>query len=119
MGMNGMGMGMMANRWRGLGINSDVDEGSNNGNGNGNGNEEVRRNRERREFLCGMFLGSIAGIWILIFLILAQRGGYSRRFRLGVTLGVALNLMVQLTYQYPQAPSGDGSDGDDASASAS
>jgi len=67
-----------------------------------------------------MFLGSIAGIWILIFLILAQRGGYSRRFRLGVTLGVALNLMVQLTYQYPQAPDHDGAAGDEgADASAS
>ena len=69
---------------------------------------ELDVNRARREFLCGMFLGSVAGIWILIFLILAQRnGGYSRRFRLGVTLGVAINLIIQLSYQVPGNPTSD------------
>jgi len=63
---------------------------------------EMRRIRERKEFLCGMFLGSVAGIWILVFLILASRqGNYSRRFRLGITVGVAINLMIQLTFHDP------------------
>jgi len=77
-------------------------------------------NRARREFLCGMFLGSVAGIWILIFLILANRNQYSRRFRLGVTLGVAINLIVQLTYQYDNVNEGDpanGESGDDGTGS--
>eukprot|EP01083_Nonionella_stella_P164244 543029_1 len=67
-------------------------------------------NRARREFLCGIFLGSVAGIWILIFLILAPRQ-YSRRFRLGVTLGVVINVMIQLSYGQP--PTNDVDDAND------
>jgi len=70
-----------------------------------NEDPELRRIRERKEFLCGMFLGSVAGIWILVFLILASRNGnYSRQFRLGITVGVAINLMVQLTVHEPVTP---------------
>lgn len=70
-----------------------------------NEDPEIRRIRERKEFLCGMFLGSVAGIWILVFLILSSRqGNYSRRFRLGITVGVAINLMVQLTFHDPVVP---------------
>merc|ERR1719229_1222311 len=77
-----------------------------------NENPEVRRIRERKEFLCGMFLGSVSGIWILVFLILASRqGNYSRKFRLGITVGVAINLMVQLTFHDPvPSPDPDASD---------
>merc|ERR550525_810981 len=77
-----------------------------------NEDPEMRRIRERKEFLCGMFLGSVAGIWILVFLILASRqGNYSRRFRLGITVGVAINLMVQLTFHDPvRSPDPDASD---------
>jgi len=64
-------------------------------------NNEADLNRARREFFCGLFLGSVAGFWVLIFLILANRNQYSRRFRLGVTLGVAINLLINLSYQYP------------------
>jgi len=100
------------NAWNGMGMGMPQDPQQ----------RESDLTRARREFFCGVLLGSIMGFWSLIFLLMAYRNQYSRRFRLGVSVGVAMNFMLGLMYQVPNHnaahnSSSDGSSGEDGSVS--
>lgn len=72
----------------------------NNGSGNNNNNNNSANNSSstitnRRDFICGFFLGLMVGVWVY-FILLFVRRSYSRRFRLGVLTGVMLNIMIEI-----------------------
>jgi len=75
-----------------------IDEMDNNNNINNiNNNIGLPMNEETNstDFACGLFLGLMLGMWVILVLVIMRRHR-SRRFQLGIFLGLMFNLILEM-----------------------